>query len=204
MSTTPARRGSRAFTRAPLALAAISVLAVGVPGAAQEGVERAPIVVHLGDGSTVPLRQWSLSYEYLSWAQGGSQSDGSVGHRTATDLWVGRKAIPLDGSTLQIEYVTEERERDVDGETRKVPVPRARTLKLVREGKTTQFKLEAPHRELLAPGGDKKQMVTARSLDLRGESLTGTKMDFCVVSYTTLIECGEGAEHQVVQIEFPQ
>jgi hypothetical protein len=171
--------------------------------AAQEGVERAPIVVHLGDGSTVPLRQWSLSYEYLSWPQGGSQADGAAARRTAADLWIGRKAIPLDGSTLQIEYVTEERERDVDGETRKVQVPRARALKLVRGGKTMELKLEAPHRELLAPG-DKKKMVTARSLDLRGESLTGTRMDFCVLSYTTLIECGEGAEHQVVQIEFPQ
>jgi hypothetical protein len=180
------------------------LLLAAAAAAAQEAVERAPIVVHLGDGSTVPLRQWSLSYEYLSWPQGGSQADATVARRTAPDLWVGRKAIPLDGSTLQIEYVNEERERDVDGVTRKVQVPRARSLKLVREGKTTQLKLEAPHRDLLAPGGDKKQVVAARSLDLGGESLTGTKMDFCVVSYTTLVECGEGAEHQVVQIEFPQ
>lgn len=173
-------------------------------GAAQEGIERAPAVVHLGDGSTVPLRQWSLSYEYFSWPHGGSQADGTAARRTAAELWAGKKAIPLDGSTLHIEYVTEERERDVDGETRKVQVPRARSLKLVREGKTEQLKLEAPHRELLAPGGDKKRVVTARTLDLRGESLTGTKMDFCVVSYTTLVECGESPEHQVVQIEFPK
>ena len=55
----------------------------------------------------------------------------------------------------------------------------------------------------MAPGIDKKLMVTARSLDLRGESLTGTKMDFCLASYTVLVECGESPEHQVVQIEFP-
>lgn len=162
------------------------------------------MVVRFADGNTVPLRQWSLSYEYFTWPEGGSQVDGTAVRRTAPDLWVGRKAIPLGGATLQIEYVTTERERDVDGEARKVKVPQARTIKLIREGKTTQLKLEAPHRELLAPDGDKKQMVTTRSLDLRGESLTGTKMDICVVSYTVLVECGERPEHQVVQIEFPQ
>ena len=58
-------------------------------------------------------------------------------------------------------------------------------------------------RSLLIPGVDKKLMVVARSLDLRGESLTGTKMDFCLLSYSTLVECGEGPEHQVLQVEFP-
>jgi hypothetical protein len=56
----------------------------------------------------------------------------------------------------------------------------------------------------MAPGVDKKLMVVARSLDLRGESLTGTKMDFCLLSYSSLVECGESPEHQVLQIEFPQ
>jgi hypothetical protein len=173
-----------------------------LPAAAQEA--RAPVIVRFADGNTVPLRDWSLSYEYFTWPERGSQADGTATRRPASDLWVGRKAIPLGGAMLQIEYVATERERDVDGETRKVQVPQARALKLVREGKTTQLKMEAPHRDLLAPDGDKKQMVTARSLDLRGESLTGTKMDFCVVSYTVLVECGERPEHQVVQIEFPQ
>jgi hypothetical protein len=206
MSTTPARRGSRVSTRAPLAaLASLALLAaVTAILTADEGTERPPAVVRFADGNTVPLRQWSLSYEYFSWPERGSQADGTAARRTAPDLWVGRKAIPLGGATLQIEYVATERERDVDGEARKVKVPQARALKLVREGKTTQLKLEAPHRELLAPDRDKKQMVAARSLDLRGESLTGTKMEICVVSYTVLVECGESAEHQVVQIEFPQ
>ena len=160
-------------------------------------------MVRLADGNTVPLRKWSLSYEYLTWPQGGSQADGSVARRTAPELWVGRKAIPLGGTRMQIEYVTTERERDVDGQTRKVKVPLARALKLFRDGKTTELKVEAPHRELLAPGADKKKVVTARSLDLHGESLTGTKMDFCLLSYSVLVECGESPEHQVVGIEYP-
>ena len=173
-----------------------------LPAAAQ--AERPPVVVRFADGNTVPLREWSLSYEYFTWPERGSQTDGTAVRRTAPDLWVGHKAIPLGGATLQIEYVATERERDVDGEARTVKVPQARAMKLVREGKTTQLKVEAPHRDLLAPDGDKKQVVSARSLDLRGESLTGTKMDICVVTYTVLVECGERPEHQVVQIEFPR
>ena len=70
-------------------------------------------------------------------------------------------------------------------------------------GKTTELKADSPSRDLLAPGLDKKLALTARSLDLRGESLTGTKMDFCLLSYTVLVECGESPEHQVTQIQFP-
>ena len=161
-------------------------------------------MVRLGDGSSVPLRQWALSYEYFSWPQGGAQTDGTAGRREGSELWVGRKIVPLAGTTVQIEYDTVERERDVDGETRRVKVPLARALKLLAGGKATTFKLEPPHRELMAPGVDKKRVVVARSLDVRGESLTGTRMDFCLLSYTTLVECGESPEHRVVQIEFPR
>ena len=115
-----------------------------------------------------------------------------------------KKIVPVRGTTVQIEYGSVERERDVDGETRNVKVPLARALKVVAGGKATTLKLEPPNRELIAPEADKKLMVVARSLDLRGESLTGTRMDFCVLSYSTLVECGESPEHQVVQIEFPQ
>lgn len=185
-------------------LVAAVVLAAGMLAAAPpDPADRPPIVVRLGDGSSVPLRQWALSYEYFSWPQGGSQTDGTSGRREGRELWMGKKIVPLQGTTLQIEYGTTERERDVDGETRSVKVPSARALKVVAGGKATTLKIEAPNRELIAPEADKKRMVVARSLDLRGESLTGTKMDFCLLSYSTLVECGESPEHQVVQIEFP-
>lgn len=186
-------------------LVAAATLAAGVIAAAPpDAADRPPIVVRLGDGTTVPLRQWTFSYEYFSWPQGGAQADGTAGRREGGDLWMGKKVVPLKGSTLQIEYDTVERERDVDGQTRNVKVPLARALKLVAGDKASTFKLEPPHRDLIAPDVDKRQVVVARSLDLRGESLTGTKMDFCLVSYSTLVECGESPEHQVLQIEFPQ
>ncbi len=182
----------------------MALIAAGGAGAAPpDPADRPPIVVHLGDGSSVPLRQWALSYEYFSWPHGGSQTEGTSGRREGRELWMGRKILSLQGTTLQIEYGTIERERDVDGETRSVKVPVARALMVVAGGKATTLKLEPPNRERIAPEADKKLMVVARSLDLRGESLTGTRMDFCVLSYSTLVECGESPEHQVVQIEFP-
>jgi hypothetical protein len=185
-------------------LVAAVALAASVIAAPPESADQLPIVVRLGDGSSVPLRQWALSYEYFSWPQGGAQTDGTSGRREGRELWVGKKIVPVNGTTVQIDYATVEREREVDGETRNVKVPLARALKVVAGGKATTLKLEPPNRELIAPEVDKKLMVVARSLDLRGESLTGTKMDFCVLSYSTLVECGESPEHQVVQIEFPQ
>ena len=185
-------------------LVAAALIGGMIATAPPEPAAQAPIVVRLGDGTSVPLRQWTLSYEYFSWPQGGAQTDGTSGRREGRQLWMGKKIVPVTGTTVQIEYGTVERERDVDGETRNVKVPLARALKIVAGGKATTLKLEPPNRELIAPEVDKKLMVVARSLDVRGESLTGTRMDFCLLSYSTLVECGESPEHQVVQIEFPQ
>jgi len=185
-------------------LVAAALIGGMIATAPPEPAAQAPIVVRLGDGTSVPLRQWTLSYEYFSWPQGGAQTDGTSGRREGRELWMGKKIVPVTGTIVQIEYGTVERERDVDGETRNVKVPLARALKIVAGGKATTLKLEPPNRELIAPEVDKKLMVVARSLDVRGESLTGTRMDFCLLSYSTLVECGESPEHQVVQIEFPQ
>jgi hypothetical protein len=189
---------------ASAALLAAAGLAAGAGAAAPpEPAERPPAVVRLADGSSVPLRRWSLSYEYFSWPQGGAQTDGTAARREGSELWVGKKTVALEGATLQIEYDTVERERDVGGETRKVKVPLPRAMRLVAAGKATTLRVEPPNRERMAPDVDKRRMVVARSLELRGESLTGTKMDFCLLSYSSLVECGEGPEHQVMQVEFP-
>ena len=44
-------------------------------------------------------------------------------------------------------------------------------------GKTITARVEPPHRDLLAPAADKSTMVMARSLDLRGEGITGTRRE---------------------------
>jgi hypothetical protein len=69
-------------------------------------------------------------------------------------------------------------------------------------GKAVRAKVEPPHRDLLAPGADKATMVMARSLDLRGEGITGTRREVCLLSYSSLVECGGTPADQVVKVEF--
>jgi hypothetical protein len=42
----------------------------------------------------------------------------------------------------------------------------------------------------------------ARTLDVLGETVTGTRKDFCLVSYTAVVECGGTAADRVVKVEF--
>jgi hypothetical protein len=49
---------------------------------------------------------------------------------------------------------------------------------------------------------EKGTTLMARTLDLVGETITGTKKDLCVVSYTAVVECGGNAADRVVKIEF--
>jgi hypothetical protein len=70
------------------------------------------------------------------------------------------------------------------------------------DGKTEKLKTQPPHRDLLAPGLGKNVMLAPQSLDLKGETLTGTKRSFCLVSYTSLVECPSEPSHQVTKIEF--
>ena len=58
-----------------LAAAGAAALSVTPSSAADRGT----IVVTMGDGSTVTLRNWSLSYEYSAYKQGSSPLAGNVG-----------------------------------------------------------------------------------------------------------------------------
>src|SRR2546428_10769233 len=58
-------------------LALLGCVAAVSAAAPPEPAERPPAVVRLADGSSVPLRQGSLSYEYFSWPPGGAQTDGT-------------------------------------------------------------------------------------------------------------------------------
>jgi hypothetical protein len=71
-----------------------------------------------------------------------------------------------------------------------------------RDGRTVKAKVEPPHRDLLAPDAGKSTMVMARSLDLRGEGITGTRREVCLLSFSSLVECGGNPADQVVKVEF--
>ena len=175
------------------------MLASAAPAAAQEGT----VVLHMGDGTSFPLRAWSLSYEYLAWKQGTPQCRVSPTRKETSALWVGKKAYPVKDATLELRFTPAQRQREKDGEMQLVTIQVATGLVLVgHDGKREEFKLEPPHRDLLIPEADKNTLLAVRSLELSGETLTGTRREFCLVSFTSLVECPSDAPMQVVKAEF--
>ena len=177
MTASPAVRTLR------LALAALSLAAA----AGADAPDRGSIVVTLGDASTVTLRDWSLSYEYALYRQGTSPMAAPTARKKSSELFVGKKALPVAGQTLDIAYEGT-RVKDI-------------TLRGA-DGRKSTLKVEAPARDLLVESVEKGMAVTPRSLDLTGETVTGTKREFCVLSYTMVVECGVTPEDRVVKIEF--
>ena len=184
-----------------LALAAAAVSARAAVADAPPG--QGTIVVTLDDGTTVPLRNWTLSYEYGMARTGVSPLFAPTARKTASELYVGKKTLPLAGQTLSIGYTESMRstESDTGVRTEKIKTPRELTLAGA-DGKKTTLKLEPPVRELLVPSPEKGTVVMARTLDVIGETLTGTKKDFCLLSYTAVVECGATAGDRVVKVDF--
>lgn len=181
-------------------LAGLGLLATASRAPAQD---TGTVVVHLADESQLPLRGWSLSYELSIRQQGQPLAQALVSRRASTELWLGKKVHPVGGARIEIEYGTTQREREVDGAWRKVPVPVAEGLALTgTDGKRERLKIVPPDKSLLAPEAGKKDVVYPRTLDLLGESLTGTRRSFCLLSYTSLVECADDPAFRVVRLEF--
>jgi hypothetical protein len=151
-----------------------------------------PVIVHLADGTSVPLADWTLSYEYLAWPQGGAPVDAVSSRTAAREIWLGKRRVPAAALTLDLGYVTTGEVSSVR-ELAFTPAP----------GRPGPVRPEAPHRELIAPDADRKTLVTARSLDLFGQTLTGTRREFCLLSYSVLVQCGTEPGTRVVKVEFP-
>ena len=181
-------------------LAAVLAIAL-LPAPADEAAPRTALV-HFADGSTVPLRNWTLSYEYLTWNKGESPARGQSAHREGVDLWIGRRALPLPGAVLTIGYAEVRRETLVDGRPQPVVSSAAREVTVARGPDTGTFKVEPPDRVFLAGGAPKSANLIARSVDLRGEGITGTRREVCLLSYSTLVDCGGSPADQVVKVEF--
>jgi hypothetical protein len=147
--------------------------------------------VHLGDGSSLPLGSWTLSYEYLSWPQGTPREQATASRRDARELWVGKRRLAASALTVELEYATGA-----------APTVKGLALKPA-QGKVSALRAEPPHRELLAPASDKKTMIVPRSLDIRGMTLTGTRRELCLVAYSVFVQCGSDPADQVVKVEFP-
>jgi hypothetical protein len=191
--------------RLPCLLAAVLIASSPWPAFAQttSAPQDKPVMVHLGDGSSQPLRAWNLVYDFLSWKQGTPPMLAQPTLRKTAELWAGKKVIPVTGQTLELAYAEFPREIEIEGREQRVLIAVAQKLTLLdASGKKTEMKIEAPHRDLLLPGNDKTVQITARSLDLVGETLTGTKRSFCVLSYTALVQCAGSPSEQVVKLSF--
>jgi hypothetical protein len=168
-------------------LAFAALLTLAVSGHARDDA-RAPLTVFFADGSSQPLRAWSLSYEYATWPKGESPARGAVSHRESGDLLTGKKVVPTAGLLLELEYAG----------------ANARGLATVdKTGKRSGLKTDPPAADVLAPQAGKDAVVQARGLDLLGETLTGGKRSYCLLSYTALFECAAEPPQRVVKIQFP-
>jgi hypothetical protein len=190
----------------PVVLAAALVTAAGASPARSDAPEVGNVVVTLGDGATVPLRNWSLSYEYALYKQGTSPLMAPTSRKESMEVLVGKRSLSTAGQTLTFTYQEVPRAL-VDAGT----VPESDRFKNPREivltgagGKKESYKVEPPHRDLLEPDPPKGMTVMPRTLDLRGETVLGTRKDFCLLSYTAVIECGGSPANAVVKVEFQQ
>ena len=163
------------------------------------GLQDAPgavrtLIVHMRDGSTLPLKSWTLSIEYETWPQGEGPTSATISRKESQSLILGKKEYPLSGvSSVELEYVGKAGEGSS-------PV-RVVTLH-ARGGEVTKVRFEPPARELLFTG--KGKVVVPRSLDLVGETILGTKKDLCLLSYSSLVECGSDPEDQVQSLQFTE
>jgi hypothetical protein len=160
------------------------------PAATHLGAQEATGVatVYLADGSTVPLRNWSLSYEFTVRGKTTPMAQARSESQRSQELWSDKDVYPLAGSRLQLLY--KKQSQFVD--------------KIAYQGqdKKKDFKPKPPHRDRLLPDADGDLLVVPQSLDLKGETLTGTKRSFCVLSYTVLVVCFSEPSQQVVKVEF--
>jgi len=173
-------------------LPSLLALALAVPQAPESGPapdgERPPLTLFFADGASQPLRSWSLSWEYAAWPRGESPTRGAVTRREATDLLVGKKVLPTAGLLLQVEYAGD----------------LVRGLRMVgKDGKTSPLKADPPAAELLSSKLGKDMSVQVRVLDLAGETLTGGKRSYCLLTYTPLVSCVAEAGQRIVKIQFP-
>jgi hypothetical protein len=176
--------------------------AASVAATADAPADRGTIVVTTEDGSIVPLHNWSLSYEYGLAKPGTSPLFAPTARKGAWELYVGKKAFPVAGQVLTLTYAETMRSTETDTGVTTVKIKTPKELTLAGSDGTKTLKIEAPARDLLVESPEKGVTVMARTLDVQGETITGTKKDFCLVSYTAVVECGGTAADRVVKIEF--
>jgi hypothetical protein len=176
--------------------APLVICLLALPGAAQQA--RGVAVVRLADGAEVPLTSWKLVYEYQTWKQDSGPAFADIQRREGHELIVDKKRLPVAGGQLEIAHRLFEK-KDSQGQT--LPGAVVTGLTLTSAGKRTSLKPEPPHKDVLA-NDVKKVFYQARVLDLVGETLTGTRRQLCLMSFSPLVECSAQPGERVVGVEF--
>ena len=143
--------------------------------------------LHLADGTSVAMVEWKLTYEFVSWRSKEPISTAKPQVRENALLILGKKTWPVKGETLSIKHV------EADDTVRVV------SMNLKKAG---DLKVENPAREVVAPDLEKDRIYQPRSLDISGKTLSGLDRSFCVISFSTLVECGGTKTTRVVKIDF--
>lgn len=143
--------------------------------------------LHLADGTSVALVEWKLTYEFATWRQKEPVSSAKPQTREHPMLVLGKKTYPVKGETMTFTH-------DETGDSVRVS-----SLSLKKAG---VLKVEIPAREVLAPDLDKGYFYQPRSLDVAGKTLSGIERSFCVVSFSSLVDCGATPGTRVVKIDF--
>ena len=164
----------------------IALLLAGRVVRAQEELSSVA-TLRLGDGTSVALVEWKLTYEFAAWRQKEAISSAKAQVRESATLILGKKTYPIKGETLTLTHIE-------SGD-----VVRVATLNLKKAG---ELKLGSPARETLAPDLDKNFNYQPRSLDISGQTLSGIKRSFCLVSFSALVDCGGAKTTRVVRIDF--
>jgi hypothetical protein len=143
--------------------------------------------LQFADGSSVAMVEWKLTYEFVSWRSKEPVSKAKPQVRENPLLILGKKTYPVKGDTLTFKHVEAE-------ETYRVA---SVSLK-----KTGELKIEQPARDVLVPDLDKDRIYQPRSLDISGKTLSGIQRSFCLISFSTLVECGGTRTTRVARIDF--
>ena len=164
------------------------ILAMGLAALAATARSQGGLVtVHLANGDALPLRETKLTYEYQIWAKDTPRVLSRTKKRESPAIVIGKHRYPVAGTAVVFDHS--------QGRVRlEITQP---------NGKKKEIKkIKVPDRKALLPDVDKNMMVQIRSLDITGQTLTGTRRSFCLISFTSMVECSSDAEHQVVRIEF--
>jgi len=164
------------------------ILAIGLAAVAPlAGAQSGPVTVHLANGDALLLQEAQLTYEYQMWAKDTPRVLAPFKYLESNAIVLEKKRYPVAGADVTFDHS--------QGRVR-LEITQA-------DGKKKQIKkVKTPERKVLLPDLDKNIMVQIRSLDIKGQTLTGTRRSFCLISFTSMVECATEAEHQVVRIEF--